>query len=165
METIQTLDDLYVEFMRDLYNAEVLEISESLYFRKKTNSPVLKELIQQHIYHCRSHMQRLEDAMDHLNQSLLEDHCRTMRTMIEEAKRLVDRCSERLIRDMAINYSMQRIGQCKIAAYRTLVSIAEQLDHPAEARQWRNSLDEELDFFSGLKNSMPSPNELQTPQP
>lgn len=152
MEQITTIEELYAEFLRDIYNAEVLQVSELLYFKKEADSATLKQLIGTHLNNCRAQMYRLEDVMERLGDSLLEDHCRTMRSLIKEAKTLVDRCVERSVKDFALVSSLLRINQCKISVYSTLISMATRLGYTKEIEKLQKSLGDEIDFQIALKD-------------
>jgi ferritin-like metal-binding protein YciE len=87
--------------------------------------PDLKKNIERYLNASRAHMQQLEDMIENMTESLLEDHCRSMRSMIGEAKKLADRCTSEDVKDFAIAASLQRINQCKLNLYESLVRMSD----------------------------------------
>ena len=154
MEKISNLQDLYSELLRDIYNAEVLEVTELLEFKSRTQSAELKEIISTQTSNSRAHIQRLEDMMDNPEESVFEDHCRSMRSLITDANLLVDRCIDPSIKDLGIVHSLQKVTQCKILVYNTLLTMAEQLVPANESRQLKKCLNEEEATFESLNKMM-----------
>ena len=146
MKSITDDRDLLVEFLRDIYNAEVLQVPALKYFEDEIASDSIKKMIHRHVHDTRMQVLRIEELLDNLDQSLMEEHCRTMESMIEDAKRLVERCSEPAIKDKAIVISLQRINQCEINVYAVLVAMAESLELPGEKELLQKSLNEEQSF-------------------
>lgn len=123
MERITGIKELQIEILRDLYNAEVLTVSELLYFKKQIHDGVLRELVHNYLYDSRAHITSLEEVLDELKATLMEEHCRTMKSIIQESKKLVERCEKGYLRDLAITTSLQRINTCKKSAYKALIAL------------------------------------------
>lgn len=150
MKKIESPYDLYMEFTRDVYNGEVLLISELLTFKRMSAGPELKEYIQSYLNTCRSHMQQLEDLIEDMNESLLEDHCRSMKSMIGDAKKLAERCTTDHLKDFAIITSLQRINRCKINLYETLSNLSEELGLTANRQIFNTCVEDERSFERNL---------------
>lgn len=153
MEKIETLYDLYMEFVRDLYNAEVLLISELLNFKQMSSALGLKKSIQHYLNDSRAHMQQLEDLIEDMNESLLEDHCRSMKSMIGEAKKLAVRCTAEIVKDFAIAASLQRINQCKVNLYGSLVRMSEDLGLNHNRDILKKCLNDEVSIAMSLETN------------
>lgn len=151
MKKITSNSDLYTEFIKDLYSAEVHEISALHFFEKRATAPDLKDLLHRHTGDTRMHVLRLEDLFDNHKASLIDEHCRTMKSMIDEAKELVNRCVEDEVRDFAIRASVQRIKQCEIMVYRMLVEMAEELQLQDERKILLYNLREDSGFLELLQ--------------
>ena len=123
MEKISGLKELQIEILRDLYNAEVLTVSELLYFKKQVQDEALRELVHNYLYDSRAHITSLEEVLDELKATLMEEHCRTMKSIIQESKKLVERCEKGFLSDLAIITSLQRINTCKKSAYNALITM------------------------------------------
>ena len=138
MEKITAVKELQIVMLRDLYNAEVLAVSELLYFKKQVHEKQLRDLIHNYLYDSRAHITTLEEVLDELDATLMEEHCHTMKSIIRESKKLVERCEEGFLRDLAIITSLQRINTCKKSAYKTLVTLTAASPH--SGKQVRHNL-------------------------
>lgn len=143
MRQIDNMHDLYIEMLQDLYNAEVLLVSELLLFHKMADDVYLAEGLKAYLNDCRAHIQRLEDLLEELDQSLFEDHCRSMKSMIFEGKKVAQKCARGRVKDFAIAASLQRINGCKTTVYRTLISLNRHLAYPNHQEILEKSLKEE----------------------
>lgn len=92
MKNIINKEQLYKEFLTDIYNAEILFVPALIFFKNQATSKDLQKLLLDQISSSREHIQRLEDIMDDINEATLEEHCRSMCSMIQEARSLVKRC-------------------------------------------------------------------------
>lgn len=154
MHKIETLNDLYTEFLRDIYNAEVLLVSHLVSFKMMAQDPQLKTNIQANLNASRLHMQHLEELIEGLDESLMEDHCRSMKSMIKEARKVASRCEEASVKDYAITASLQRINRCKINVYQTLKKMVEDLKLPNHLQVLDNCLNDEYHFEKNLESQM-----------
>jgi len=157
MKILTSEQDLYTEFLRDIYSAEVLQVSAFRAFNRAATSEELKELLRIQTSETRMQVLRLEELLEDLNESLVEDHCRTMESMIEEAEKLVKRCGDRQLKDMAIIASVQRIKQCEITVYRMLLQMAGKLNFREEADVLEMNLKEDLNFLDSVSALTPEP--------
>ncbi|MDX1671618.1 MAG: DUF892 family protein [Balneolaceae bacterium] len=151
MEPINSQKDLYVDFLLDMYNAEILQITALRDYEKRTDNPKLKQLLHRHVSETRGQMLRLEDIVEGLDESLLHEHCRTMKSMIDETNELIDRCTTDELRDWAIAASVQRINHCEITVYEMLLSMAEFLEASKYIELLKKSLEEEISFENDIE--------------
>lgn len=145
MEAINSLKDLYVEFIRDIYHGEVLLIPELRFFIEKADSSQLKQILQDHLANTRTHTSHLEEIQENLHADLLQEHCRTMKSMIIETKELVERCDDKLSQ-RAMVASLHRITHCIITVYQMLVSMADELELSKHKTILLKNLEEEIAF-------------------
>lgn len=153
MRAITSIKELYIEFLADIYNAEVLLVPELRLFMEKISSEPLKETLKAHLAHTRAHMTHLEELQEDLAADVLDEHCRTMKSMILETKELVDRCAENDLTERAIIASMRRITQCQITVYEMLVAMADELTLPSHKKMLEQFLNHETDFDRKLQPS------------
>jgi ferritin-like metal-binding protein YciE len=78
MESIASHKELYQEFIRDIYPAEVLLIPELRFFIEKASSQQLKNIIKNHISDTRSHTSGLEEIQENLKANMLREHSRNL---------------------------------------------------------------------------------------
>lgn len=146
MESITSVKDLYLEFIRDIYHAEVLLIPELRFFITKSNSKSLKKSITEHLSNTRAHTSHLEELQENLNADLLREHCQTMKSMIIETKELVEQCTEDKVVERAMVASLHRITHCMITVYQMLISIADELSLATHKQILQQCLKDEIDF-------------------
>lgn len=146
MEALTSVRDLYLEYIRDIYHAEVLLIPELRFFIKKSESKPLKKALNNHLRNTRAHTSRLEELQESLNANLLQEHCRSMKSMIIETKELVNRCTDEKLAERAIVASLHRITHCIVTVYQMLVSMADELKLKEHKKALQKNLDEEIDF-------------------
>ena len=60
MESITSINDLYLESIRDIYHGEVLLVPELRFFAEKAESVQLQKMIKNHLIGTRSHTSKLE---------------------------------------------------------------------------------------------------------
>ncbi|MGM0545411.1 MAG: ferritin-like domain-containing protein [Bacteroidota bacterium] len=146
MKEITTERELYLELIQDMYHAEVLLIPELRLFIEKSSSETLKNHVQNHLKNSRLHVTRLEEIQENLNAEFMEEHCRTMKSMILETKELVERCSGNKLTDRAIAASLHRITQCQITVYQMLLSMADELNFRGHKKILQELLEDEQVF-------------------
>lgn len=146
MDTITSTKELYLEFIRDIYHAEVLLIPELRFFIEKSNLRQLKKALEDHLVNTRSHTSRLEELQENLEADMMQEHCRTLKSMIIETKGLVERCTDDKITERAIIASLHRITHCIVTVYQMLVSMADELKLRRHKKILQKNLDEEIDF-------------------
>lgn len=168
MQAITTITDLYVESIRDVYHGEVLLIPELSFFLRKSSDPQLQNMIKNHLMNTRAHTARLEEIQENLNADLLQEHCRTMKSMILETKDLVNRCTTSELQERAIVQSLHRITQCITTVYQMLISLAEELKIERHQNILQQNLEDERKFdkqisaygFNSLFNTFNPQNKL-----
>ncbi|MGD8427978.1 MAG: DUF892 family protein [Balneolaceae bacterium] len=146
MEAVNSIKDLYLEFIRDIYHAEVLLMPELRFFEEKAKKRPLKQALNHHRTNTRAHTLRLEDIQESLDSDLLHEHCRTMKSMIVETKELVDRCKDDKVAERAMVGSLHRITRCMITVYEMLVSMADELELPNHKKALEENLKNEVRF-------------------
>lgn len=146
MESITSVNDLYLESIRDIYHGEVLLVPELRFFAEKAESVQLQKMIKNHLIETRSHTSRLEEIQENMNSDMLQDHCRTMKSMIIESKSLVDRCTDSKTRERAIVGSLHRITNCLLTTYQMLISMADELELSHHKKILQKHLEDEQHF-------------------
>jgi len=149
-KTINTVKDLYEEFIRDIYNAEILLVPELQFFAEKVVTKELKRALTQHVEKTNAHITRLEEIQEDLQSDMLQEHCRTMKEMIKEIKGLVDRCSGEKLTERAVVGSLHRLTHCMITVYQMLVSMADELDLEQQKHFLQQNLDDEIQFDKAI---------------
>ena len=139
---MEDLQDLFVEELRDLYNAENQLIKALPRMAKAASSDELKEAFEQHLEQTRTHAQRIEQICDRLGAKPKGKKCKGMEGLIEEGKEMMKEAEDEVL-DAALISAAQRVEHYEIAGYGTVRAYAKLLGDEESARILQQTLDEE----------------------
>lgn len=140
---LETLQDLYVEELRDLYDAENQLLKALPKMAKAASSPELKSAFEEHLQITESQVNRLEQIFDKLGERPKGKKCPGMKGLIEEGKDLMSEDAEEDVMDAGLIAAAQKVEHYEIAGYGCVRTYAEQLGHTEEAELLRQTLEEE----------------------
>ncbi len=140
--SLNNLRDLYVEELRDLYDADNQIIQNLPRFVDRANSQDLKDTLRQHVESTRRHRKSLEGIFSRLGMQPEGRECLGMQGLFREAQELVGQDGEPTVRDAAIIASMQRIEHYEMAACGGARTFASRLGQQEDQRQLQRILDE-----------------------
>src|ERR1051325_9661867 len=86
---IDSLETLYVEERRDIYNAENQLLKALPKMAKHASSDVLREAFKEHLEQTEKHVERLERIFETLDKSPKGKTCKGMKGLIEEGSEMV----------------------------------------------------------------------------
>lgn len=140
---IQTLDDLFVHTLQDIYYAEN-QITQALpKMIDKANDPQLKQGFQTHLAETRNQIKRLEQVFQIHGQSPKGANCPAIDGIIEEANEVAGDIADKDVLDAALIASAQAVEHYEITRYGTLVAWAKQLGRDDCANLLKQNLNEE----------------------
>lgn len=140
---MNTLQDLYVEELRDLLSAEGQIIKALPKMAKKASSPELQKAFQTHLAESRQHVERLNQIFENLGMKPRAKKCKGMQGLIEEGEEVMKEAETDEVRDAGLIASAQRVEHYEIAAYGTVRTYAEMLGDKKAAKLLQQTLDEE----------------------
>jgi len=140
---ISTLHDLYIEELRDIYDAENQLVKALPQVSKAANNEELKNSIEEHLEQTKEHVNRLEKIFQNVGESPKGKKCAAMQGLLQEAKELLEEDIEPEVLDAGIIAAAQRVEHYEIAVYGTLVTYAKLLGNEEDADQLEQTLDEE----------------------
>lgn len=140
---INTLQDLYVEELRDIYNAENQLVKALPKVAQAANSDELRSAVEDHLDQTREHIERLDQIFESLGESSKGKKCKAMEGLIEECNELLDEDIADNVMDAALIGSAQRIEHYEISVYGTLATFAKLLGREDDADLLGQTLDEE----------------------
>lgn len=143
MEKIETLHDLFLEQVRDLYNGELQQLAVLPKFREKAYNPELEDIIDFHVKETKTQIKRLELAFKILGKAPQGEQCKGLKTLITMAIELIDRCIDPEVRDAVIVVSLQKINHYEIAGYGTAIAYAKALNQDDVAATLVDTIREE----------------------
>lgn len=141
---MDTLKDLYIDQLQDIWSANEQARRLSEQFADKANDEQLKETLQRTINRVKEHNERIEQIIRNYGASPSAEHCKGMEGLVTEAKRhaLEKQYTDDAVRDAQIISQYQRIAHYGIAAYGTCRALAEQLGFNDEAKQLEQDLED-----------------------
>ena len=87
---IQTLSDLMVDLVRELFDAEKQLVKALPKMAKASSSPRLRKAFETHLDETKVHAERLGQVLDLLDQPIRAKKCRLMQDLLDEGKKLFD---------------------------------------------------------------------------
>jgi ferritin-like metal-binding protein YciE len=140
---LETLRDLYVEQLEDLYDAEQ-QLTKALPKMAKTAySPKLKSAFENHLRQTEGHVQRLEQVFGFLNKKAKAKTCKAMKGLVEEGNDMVKENGDADVKDAGLIAAAQRVEHYEIAAYGTVRTYAQILGQREAVQLLQQTLDEE----------------------
>jgi len=140
---LETLQDLYLLELKDLYSAEHQIIKTLPKVIQKVESTDLRAALEKHLEETRNHVTRLEQVFQMHGEEAKKQKCKGMEGVLDEGDEMIGKDATPAIRDAAIISACQRVEHYEIAAYGTVRSYAEQLGHERAAALLKQTLDEE----------------------
>jgi ferritin-like metal-binding protein YciE len=142
-ETLNTMDDLLLHELKDLYDAEH-RIADALpLMEEKAHHPQLKEAFQSHLRETKNQINRLEQAFQALNQKPKRETCQAAKGLIDEGEHVLKAKGDDDVLDAALIAAAQRVEHYEMAGYGSARTFAEQLGRDDVARLLQETLDEE----------------------
>ena len=138
-----SLQELYVEQLRDLYSAENQLIKALPKMAKAAQSSTLREGFEHHLEQTRGHVDRLEQIFTAMDESPKGRKCAGMEGLVEEGEEVIKEQSSSDALDAGLIASAQRVEHYEIAAYGTVRTFAGLLGDEEAVNLLQQTLDEE----------------------
>jgi ferritin-like metal-binding protein YciE len=143
---IQTLNDLFVQELQDLYSAEKQILEALPKMAEKSSSPELKQAFNLHLQQTREQKRRLDQIFDTIPDVDRDDvTCKGIKGIIDEGEKLIKDAKDAEVRDAGMISSAQRVEHYEMAGYGTARTYANLLGRQDFARLLQTTLDEEKD--------------------
>jgi ferritin-like metal-binding protein YciE len=141
--TLNSLSDLFVVQIQDLYDAEQ-RLTKALpkMAAAATNKP-LKSGFQEHLHQTEQHVARLEKVFGIMGLTAQRETCEAMKGLIAEGEEAIKAGGDPNVRDAALIAAAQRVEHYEIAGYGTVRTLAQHLGQEEAARILQQTLDEE----------------------
>ena len=142
-QEFNSLEDLLLNQLEDLYDAEHRIIRALPKMSEAAHSPDLKRAIDHHLAQTRQQVDRLDTIFRQLNKSPERETCEAMKGLLREGEEMVDAKGNPDVRDAAIIAAAQRVEHYEMAGYGTARSLAQHLGYGEAVRLLQTTLDEE----------------------
>jgi ferritin-like metal-binding protein YciE len=143
MAKLESLHELYLLELSDLYSAEKQIVKALPKMIDKTESPELRQALENHLEETHGHVERLEQVFEMHGESPQKEKCKGMEGVLAEGDEFVGKDATPAVRDAAIISAAQRVEHYEMAAYGTVRTWAEQLGYDKAAEVLQETLDEE----------------------
>ena len=141
----QSLRDLLISELRDLYSAETQLLDAIPNMARATSAPDLRRAFMDHLDQTRVHVERLEEIFELLGEKPGGETCDAMKGLIKEGAKHAHAGGSDEVRDAGLIGAAQRIEHYEIAAYGTARALASRLGEVMAAEILHETLDEESD--------------------
>ena len=126
---LETLRDVFIEQLKDIYSAENQILKALPKLAKTASSPDLRQAFEEHLEQTRNQVQRLDQVMEMIDETGKGKKCKGMEGLLEEGKETLEMKGEAspAALDAALIADAQRVEHYEIAVYGTLCAYAKQL--------------------------------------
>jgi ferritin-like metal-binding protein YciE len=162
---MQDLEDLFVDQLRDLYNAEKQLVKALPKMAKKASDEDLKQAFSTHLEETKGHVERLEQIFDQLGKRASGKTCKAMKGLVEEGQEAMEEDAEPEVLDAALIAAAQRVEHYEIAGYGTVRAYAKLLGNSEAAKLLQQTLDEEGETDKKLTKLAESTINVEAQQP
>jgi len=141
--TKDTLRDLFVVELKDMYDAE-LQLARVLpKMAKAANSKELATALQTHHRQTEEHAVRLERILEFVGETAERKSCKAMMELLEGAQELARWDGPPSVKDAALIAAAQKVEHYEIATYGCLRTWADLLNEVQASKLLQKTLDEE----------------------
>jgi ferritin-like metal-binding protein YciE len=140
---MKSLEDLFIDELRDLYNAENQLLKALPKMAKAASSPELRTAFTDHLTETEGHVARLEQVFEELGKSPKGKTCKAMKGLVEEGGEIIEEDAEEHVRDAGLIAAAQRVEHYEMAGYGTVATFARILGQSQIEKLLRQTLKEE----------------------
>ena len=140
---MKTLDDLFVHFLRDMYDAEKQILKALPKMARKAESEELRSAFEHHQQETQGQVERLERIFEMRNTRARGITCEAIDGIIEEGKEIMSETEDADARDAGMIAAAQAVEHYEITRYGTMAAWARQLGHSDAEKLINETLEEE----------------------
>ena len=140
---LESLQDLFLNELKDVLNAEKQIISALPKMARAASSPELEQAFTKHLRETEGQVRRLEQIFKSLGQTPRGKKCKGMEGLMEEGKEILEEDGAEEVIDAALIAAAQRVEHYEIAAYGCLRTYAQLLGYEDADRLLEQTLHEE----------------------
>jgi ferritin-like metal-binding protein YciE len=129
MPKLNSLDDLLVHELQDIYNAEGQILKALPRMVKAATHPELQSAFEEHLEQTEGQVERLDQVFKLLGVPAKGRKCEGMAGLIEEGKKTMEEEAEPAVMDAALIAAAQKVEHYEIASYGCVCTYAEMLGY------------------------------------
>ena len=142
---LNTFEDLFVEQLQDLHDAEQRLTKALPKMAAAAHSPALKSAFEEHLRQTQNHVTRLEQVFKSIGKTAQSKTCEAMKGLVEEGSEVINGTGDPDVKDAALIAAAQRVEHYEIAGYGTVRTFAQRLGKTEAARLLQETLNEEAE--------------------
>lgn len=139
----KTLDDLFLDTLKDIYYAEKQILKALPKMAKAASSPELKQAFQTHRDETETHVERLGEVFEAIGKAPRGKTCDAILGIIEEGKSIMEEFEGSPALDAGLVAAAQAVEHYEMARYGTLKAWAQELGHKEAVKLLGQTLSEE----------------------
>jgi len=139
----ESLKQLYIDELKDLFSAESQLVKALPKMAKAASSEELRTGFEKHLEQTKSHVQRLEEIFQSLDESPKGKKCVGMEGLVKEGSEIIEEDFEDAVLDAGLIGAARRVEHYEMAAYGTVCEFAKVLGQMTHASLLEKTLSEE----------------------
>lgn len=132
---IDSLDKLFENELKDIYDAERRLTRALPKMAKQASSDELRQALEEHLQVTQTQIQRLEQIFGIIEKKPAGKTCVGMKGIIEEGEEMMQEDAPEMIADVALIGSARRVEHYEMASYLGLHALAQQMEQGEEIAQ------------------------------
>lgn len=142
---LNTLQDVYVTQLKDMYSAEKQLIEALPKMAKAASDSGLRLAFESHLAETETHMEAVRAILDDLDENPTSTKCKAMEGLIEEGSETIKEDGDADAKDAALIVAAQKVEHYEIATYGSLRTFASSLGDEKAARVLQTILNQEYE--------------------
>jgi len=143
MAKIATMEDLFLDEIRDLYDAEKQLTKALPKMAKACSSSELRKAFEDHLKETQNQVERLEQIFESLDEKATGKKCTAMHGLIQEGEELMSETGDTALGDAGLIAAAQKIEHYEISGYGSARTHAQILGHVEAVPLLEKTLNEE----------------------
>jgi ferritin-like metal-binding protein YciE len=141
----ESLKKIFEELLQDTYSAEKQLVKALPDLAKAAYNEQLQDAFEHHLEQTKRQAERLEKIFDRLRIDKNGKNCEAMEGLVKEGKEIIEKHEKSITRDVALIIAAQKVEHYEIAAYGSLLELADVLGLNKIADNLERTLNEEKD--------------------
>lgn len=138
------IHQLFLDQLKDMYWAENHIVESLPKMEQAATSKELKEAFNEHLEVSKTHVKRLEQTFESLDEKAEGKVCPAIKGLVKEGEEIIAETEgDTMVRDAALIIAAQKIEHYEIASYGGLATLAKQMKHTKAAELLGDTLGEE----------------------
>ena len=140
---LNSMQELYIDELRDIYNAEERILEALPKMAGATKHPELRNAFNEHFQITKRQVERLDRIFNMMQEKATGRKCKGMKGILDEGEEIIKNTKDPDVRDVALISAAQRVEHYEMAAYGTLRTYASLLGFNEHVELLQQILNEE----------------------